>query len=74
MLIYQPIEVLISVLYLCNTLTTTKRSREESLDDSTQHWQLFPQTENVDINIYCWCCAVSFTQTLNTIMATCIHF
>jgi len=53
MLIYQPIEVLISVLYLCNTLTTTKRSREESLDDSTQHWQLFPETENVDINIYC---------------------
>jgi len=30
MLIYHPIEVLLSVLYHCNTLTTTNHSRDES--------------------------------------------
>jgi len=51
MLIYQPIEQ-ISVLYLCNTLTTTKHSGEENHTMNQSSSQAnFPQAEKDNTNI-----------------------
>jgi len=53
MLNYQPIEVLISVLYFCNTLTTTNYSGVESRRSNQSSSQTaFPQAEMVNINVY----------------------
>ena len=52
MLIYQPNEVLISVLYLYNTLTVTKHSGDKShMMNQSSSQAAFPQAEKDNTNI-----------------------
>jgi len=68
MLVYQPIEELISVLKHCNTLTTNNHhsNDENHMINHSSSQAVFHKK----INTYKKKVAVSFTQTLNTIMVT----
>ncbi len=57
MFIYQPIEVLIYVLYLCNTLITTNNSWwwESHMMNQSSSQTAFPEAVELNTNIVAQC-------------------